>query len=308
MATKTPTPVEERDALAAEAVLLVAAISARQTELRSGFFRWARTVFDRLASEDFYRYGRFIGQVSPRLQAVRQSYANAYAAYAARIIPVTRALAELEATYDLPRLTLDNPRRYASATPTRPLRARPVKVSFDPRADRGITLADEVDEITGRYRWLASQGEDEEAARAAAWDRLERLFDSDIQEAGIDAIKAAELEAEAMFVNLELSQPDADLVDDPEPSNQANVTIKKKSGRRRKVSRSATEWRRVLHPEKSQGGPCLLCTLASTRSYWVDDLQPIHDGCHCEAVPVVNGTTIADGMNEAAKADTETPA
>lgn len=50
-----------------------------------------------------------------------------------------------------------------------------------------------------------------------------------------------------------------------------------------------TGYRRVIHPELSQGGTCGLCIVAADRIYRVDNLMPIHDRCRCEALPIVQG-------------------
>lgn len=46
-------------------------------------------------------------------------------------------------------------------------------------------------------------------------------------------------------------------------------------------------WRRVLHPELSESGPCGLCVVAADRIYRVEDLQPLHERCVCEVLPIV---------------------
>lgn len=48
----------------------------------------------------------------------------------------------------------------------------------------------------------------------------------------------------------------------------------------------ADGWRRVLHPELSQSGPCGLCVVAATRLYKREQLKEIHDLCVCEVLPV----------------------
>lgn len=48
----------------------------------------------------------------------------------------------------------------------------------------------------------------------------------------------------------------------------------------------ATGWRRVLHPELSETGPCGLCVVAADRTYKTEDLLPLHNKCVCEVLPV----------------------
>lgn len=48
-----------------------------------------------------------------------------------------------------------------------------------------------------------------------------------------------------------------------------------------------TGYRRILRPELSKTGPCGLCVVAADRVYHVKDLQPIHDRCCCETLPII---------------------
>ena len=45
-------------------------------------------------------------------------------------------------------------------------------------------------------------------------------------------------------------------------------------------------YRRELHPERSKGGPCGLCFVASTRLYRVEELMEMHGDCRCTVSPV----------------------
>lgn len=47
--------------------------------------------------------------------------------------------------------------------------------------------------------------------------------------------------------------------------------------------------RRIIHPELSKTGTCGLCIAAATRMYYVEELLPLHGGCNCDDVPVVEG-------------------
>lgn len=51
-------------------------------------------------------------------------------------------------------------------------------------------------------------------------------------------------------------------------------------------AQGATGWRRILHPELSENGPCGLCVVAADRIYKSEDLLPIHNRCVCEVLPV----------------------
>lgn len=48
-----------------------------------------------------------------------------------------------------------------------------------------------------------------------------------------------------------------------------------------KAAKKVVGYRRVLHPEKSEHGPCGLCIVAADRLYSMDDLLPLHNGCVC---------------------------
>ncbi|GAA3510013.1 hypothetical protein GCM10022234_00230 [Aeromicrobium panaciterrae] len=52
------------------------------------------------------------------------------------------------------------------------------------------------------------------------------------------------------------------------------------------LSEDITGYRRILHPELSQTGPCALCIVAATRIYGKADLKPLHGGCVCTTLPV----------------------
>lgn len=57
-------------------------------------------------------------------------------------------------------------------------------------------------------------------------------------------------------------------------------------------------YRRVIHPELSKGGTCGLCIAASDRIYHVDELLPIHTGCHCGVLPIINGVDVGHRLNQ----------
>lgn len=56
-----------------------------------------------------------------------------------------------------------------------------------------------------------------------------------------------------------------------------------------KVARASSKvigYRRILHPEFSQTGPCGLCVVAADRLYNVGTLPPMHPNCKCTVSPV----------------------
>lgn len=51
----------------------------------------------------------------------------------------------------------------------------------------------------------------------------------------------------------------------------------------------ADGWRRIVRPELSKTGPCGLCVVAADRIYHRADLLPLHNGCVCEVLPILDG-------------------
>lgn len=45
-------------------------------------------------------------------------------------------------------------------------------------------------------------------------------------------------------------------------------------------------YRRILHPELTETGPCGLCVVAADRTYRISDLLPLHGRCVCEVLPI----------------------
>lgn len=59
-----------------------------------------------------------------------------------------------------------------------------------------------------------------------------------------------------------------------------DVTLAVREQYRRTMSaQDATGFRRILHPELSQSGPCGLCVVAADRVYKTEDLLPLHNRC-----------------------------
>lgn len=68
---------------------------------------------------------------------------------------------------------------------------------------------------------------------------------------------------------------------------ETDVTLAVREQYRRTMgAQGATAWRRILHPELSQTGPCGLCVVAADRIYSTEDLLPLHNRCVCEVLPV----------------------
>ena len=60
-----------------------------------------------------------------------------------------------------------------------------------------------------------------------------------------------------------------------------------------------TTYRRVIRPELSRTGTCMLCLAASLQKYSVKDLLPIHNRCKCLTMPIIEGKDPGDRLNEA---------
>lgn len=68
---------------------------------------------------------------------------------------------------------------------------------------------------------------------------------------------------------------------------ETDVTLAVRAQYQKTMSaQGATGWRRILHPELSQTGPCGLCVVAADRVYKSEDLLPLHNRCVCEVLPV----------------------
>lgn len=69
---------------------------------------------------------------------------------------------------------------------------------------------------------------------------------------------------------------------------ETDVTLAVREQYRRSMGLlQATGYRRILHPELSQNGPCGLCVVAADRIYKSGDLLPLHNRCVCEVLPVL---------------------
>jgi hypothetical protein len=58
-------------------------------------------------------------------------------------------------------------------------------------------------------------------------------------------------------------------------------------------------YRRVIRPELSKTGTCLLCLAASLQTYSIKELLPIHDRCKCLVMPIIDGKDPGEQFNEA---------
>jgi len=70
---------------------------------------------------------------------------------------------------------------------------------------------------------------------------------------------------------------------------QTDVTLAVREQVRKSLGkiRDVRGYRRILRPELSETGPCGLCVVAADRTYKIQDLQPLHDLCVCEVLPII---------------------
>lgn len=76
-------------------------------------------------------------------------------------------------------------------------------------------------------------------------------------------------------------------------SRQANLDAMKSAR-----GSGITGYRRVLHPELSEGGSCGLCIAASTRVYKIGELLPIHNLCKCGVAIIIGDDDPGSQIND----------
>ncbi|ANA86361.1 head maturation protease [Gordonia phage OneUp] len=68
---------------------------------------------------------------------------------------------------------------------------------------------------------------------------------------------------------------------------EAETQVIQASTRKSKSKNKPIGYRRIIHPERSKSGiVCGLCVAAASRTYTIEDLQPLHDHCNCTILPV----------------------
>ena len=131
----------------------------------------------------------------------------------------------------------------------------------------GVSLPDRLRNVPADIEW----------ARPAKEYRRLRLRGLDEFDAQERALQRAERMAE---MDLDLAMREA--------ARQRMAPVEKITG-----------YRRVIHPELSRTGTCGLCVAAADNVYRKAKLLPIHDGCNCETLPIVQGRgDPARGIND----------
>jgi hypothetical protein len=151
------------------------------------------------------------------------------------------------------------------------LTGRPVSLhgTVDVSKARPVQLESVYGRLSDQYRWLeATRGPDSPVAELEHPDAhpLARLSEDEI----LDRIVIRGLLQ--LDDNLSLAMRDqwaANLEDAPA---------------------SVVGYRRVLHPELSDGGSCGLCVVASDRQYGRGELLPLHGRCKCSTLPIILGS------------------
>ena len=129
--------------------------------------------------------------------------------------------------------------------------------TFDDLARLGVTGFEVYDRIPAHYRYAMSQGLTDQMALRSTVDRVKRMVELDI------SLAARE---------------------------QHRATFSANSG-------VVDGYRRVIRPELSKTGTCGLCVAASDQVYAVENLMPIHPGCNCAVMPIIDGYDPGDYVN-----------
>lgn len=129
--------------------------------------------------------------------------------------------------------------------------------TFDDLARLGVTGFEVYDRIPAHYRYAMSQGLTDQMALRSTVDRVKRMMELDV------SLAAREQHRSTFSAN-------SDVVEG---------------------------FRRVIRPELSKTGTCGLCVAASDVVYSVGDLLPIHPGCNCAVMPIIDGFDPGDYVN-----------
>ena len=122
----------------------------------------------------------------------------------------------------------------------------------------GVSAFEAYDRIPAHYRYAVSTGLTAAAALASTVNRAKRMMDLEVSLAGREQYRS---------------------------TFAANKGI-------------VDGFRRVIRPELSKTGTCGLCVAASDQVYTVETLMPIHPGCNCEVLPIVDGWDPGDYLNK----------
>ncbi|AXH70402.1 head maturation protease [Gordonia phage Daredevil] len=128
---------------------------------------------------------------------------------------------------------------------------RPIRKRTNAGYSERIPLEEVFDRPARKYRYLRSVGKSHTEALEVSVERVKIAIETNVM--------LAEREAE-------------------------NQVFTEASKRKR-----VTGWRRILHPEKSEGGACGLCIAAADRIYTVKELKALHARCKCDTLPIYKG-------------------
>ena len=145
------------------------------------------------------------------------------------------------------------------------------------------------------------QGDRNGVTRPGVYGRVADTFryqQAKIDKALLDAVRTGKLPTD-------LVDPEQAALTRANQAIDTDLKLARRAQMHRTLSKAADDglivgYRRIIHPEVSRGGTCGLCIAASTRVYYVNELMPLHTGCHCSELPVVEGHDPGLEINEAA--------
>lgn len=137
----------------------------------------------------------------------------------------------------------------------------------------------------------------QQSSARLAWSYLNQLNGTAVQgtpDAGVDDAVVQDLVDQVMRDQSVTSLP-ADVV--TAVSDALTQSSSDAIGEHGAKNAAVTGYRRVPHPELSEGGVCGLCLIASTKLYTRGDLKKIHDGCKCTVTEVTATSDPGDALN-----------
>lgn len=140
-----------------------------------------------------------------------------------------------------------------------PMPRNGVEVTLPDQVATGVTAREEYARVAETYRYWVSQGETTQVALSRAATRAQTRADLTMQRA--ETIASQE--------------------------TLRAIGVK--------------QWRRIIHPELARVShmSCGLCVVASDRIYHTSNLMPIHAGCNCTVLPIIdiNGEKVDPGAS-----------
>jgi hypothetical protein len=117
---------------------------------------------------------------------------------------------------------------------------------------------------------------------------------------------AREARVQRLFNGLDEFEANERAIQRAERQARMDLALARQQAERQRwgVSGDIIGFRRILHPELSESGPCGLCVVASSRTYRTSQLKDLHNGCVCTVFPIVKaGELILDPGRDLNKAE-----